>query len=57
MEFIPILLFGILLVRDTDRFAKYLVKTKIIRYKDVLGILAMVIGVGIDLFYFLQVYY
>jgi hypothetical protein len=54
MKFLPILLFGILLIRDADRLAKYLAKTNIIRHKDVLGILAMIIGVGIDLFYYLQ---
>lgn len=54
MKFLPILIFGILLIRDADRLAKYLVKTNIIRYKDILGVLAMVIGVGIDLFYYLQ---
>lgn len=54
MRYLPILIFGILLVRDTERFARYLAKTNIIRYKDVFGILGMALGVWIDLFYYLQ---
>lgn len=54
MRYLPILLFGILLIRDTKRFTEYLIETNLIRYKDIFGILAMVIGIGIDLFYYLQ---
>ena len=54
MKLLPILLFGILLLRDTDRFAKCLVKTNNISYNDILGILAMLIGIGVNLFYYLQ---
>lgn len=47
MKFLPILLFIILLVRDLRKFAISYTETNIINYKDILGIIIMLAGIGL----------
>lgn len=54
MKSIPILLFSILMIRDAKKFIEVLVETNEFNKKDFLGILAMLFGIGIDLFFYLE---
>lgn len=53
MKFLPILLFTILLVRDLRKFALFYKKTNIINFKDVLGIVIMLVGIILISYYIL----
>lgn len=54
MKFLPLIIFGILMVRDAKRFVESLVETNIVSYKDIFWLMTMVIGMGLSLFYCLD---